>query len=99
MSVVFGAVLLCSFAIGKLLAPAGDAALRALDARQVEITGIIARSPSRHGSLVIADGAHSYVLADQSRARLFAGHRVRVVGIVNESTGLLEIRSIDSLAL
>ena len=97
MTVVFGGVLLCSFAIEKLLSPAGDAAVRAFDARQVNVTGVMAASPSEPGKFALCDGASSYILADQAEARRFAGYRVRIRGIVHESTGLLEIRHIDPL--
>jgi hypothetical protein len=51
---VFGGVLLCSFAISKLFSPAGDAALRALDARPASVIGVIAASssePPKEGTL------------------------------------------------
>ena len=99
MTVVFGGVLLCSFAIEKLLSPAADAALRVFDARQVNVTGFVSASQSEPGKLALRDGASSYILADQTKARAFAGHKVRVIGILYESTGLLEIRNIDSLPL
>jgi hypothetical protein len=84
--------------IEKLFSPAGDTVLRAFDSRQVDITGTIAACPSEKGEFAVV-GAKSFILADQTRARLFAGHRVRIVGIVHESTGLLDIRRIDSLAV
>ena len=99
MAAVFAGVLLCSFGIEKLFSPAGNAALRAFDTRQVNMTGVIAASPSEPGKLALVAGTRSYILADQALARLFAGHRVRVVGIVHESSGLLEIRHIDPLAV
>jgi hypothetical protein len=99
MTVVFGGVLLCSFAIQKLLSPVGDAAVRAADARQVSVTGVIAASRAEPGKLALRDGNSWYVLADQSKARGFAGHKVRVLGIFHESTGLLEIRDIGPLPL
>ena len=95
MAVVFGGVLLCSFAIEKLFSPAGDAALRAFDARPVSMIGVIAASQSESGKLALCDGSSSYVLADQTKARTFAGDKVRVIGILHESTGLLELRNID----
>jgi hypothetical protein len=97
MTVVFGGVLLCSFAISKLFSPAGDAALRALDARPASVIGVIAASPSEPGKLALAGGASWYILSDQTKARVFAGRKVRVIGILHESTGLLELRSIDPL--
>jgi hypothetical protein len=97
MAVVFGGVLLCSFAIDRLLSPAGDAVLRAFDARPVSVTGVIAVSQSEPGRLALRGSASSYILADQAKARTFAGHKVHVNGIFHESTGLLEIRNIDAL--
>jgi hypothetical protein len=96
MTVVFGGVLLCSFAIERLFSPAGDAVLHAIETRQVNITGFIAACPSEPGRLAIVDGTRWYILADQTQARLFAGHKVRIVGIVHPCTGLLDIRRIDS---
>ncbi len=96
MTVVFGGVLLCSFAIERVFSPVGDAALHAIETSQVNITGFIAACPSEPARLAIVDGTRWYVLADQTRARLFAGHKVRIVGTVDESTGLLDIRRIDS---
>jgi hypothetical protein len=49
--------------------------------------------------LALYDGASSYILVDQTRASTFARHKVRIIGILHESTGLLEIRNIDLLPL
>ncbi|HUI54528.1 MAG TPA: hypothetical protein VLY04_06130 [Bryobacteraceae bacterium] len=99
MTAVFVAVLLCSFAIQRLFSPIGDAALRALDSRQVSVTGVIAASQSEPGKIALDDGGSRYVLADQIHAGMFAGRKVRVIGIFHESTGLLEVRSISPLPL
>ncbi len=99
MTVVFGGVLLCSFAIEKLFSPAGDAALRAFDARQVSVTGVIVASRSEPGKLALCASSSSYILEDQTTARVFAGHKVRVIGILHESTGLLELRNIAPVPL
>ena len=61
------------------------------------VTGVIAASPSEPGKLALCDGTSSYILADQTKARVFAGRKVRVIGILHESTGLLELRNIDPL--
>jgi len=95
MSVVFMGVLLCSFGLQKLLSPAGDAVLRAVDSRPITLTGTIhAQSPD--GGLVLENGCTTYVLTDPATVRPYAGHKVRVVGTLHEASGLLDIRSIIS---
>jgi len=99
MTAVFVAVLMCSLVIQKLFSPLGDAALRAADSRQISVTGVIAASPSVPATLTLRDGDSRYILANASEARIFAGRKVRIVGIFHESTGLLEVRSISPLPL
>ena len=96
MTAVFAGVLLFSFAIEKMFSPAGHAVLQALDAKQVNVTGVIASARSGR-PLTLASGATSYILDDQDKARTWAGHRVHVSGLLHESTGVLEIRRIDPL--
>lgn len=95
MAMVFGGVLLCSFALLKVLSPAGDAMLRAVDGNQATITGTIAPSPTEPGKLALYHGRAAYILSDQAKARAYAGRAVRIAGILHQSTGLLEIRKIE----
>ncbi len=97
MTAVFAGVLLFSFVIERMFSPAGDAALQALDRKQVNVTGVIASVRSGR-PLTLADGHTSYILDDQDRARTWAGRRVHVSGLLHESTGVLEIRRIDPIS-
>lgn len=93
MAVMFGTVLLCSVALQQLLSPVGDAVVRAIDTRPASITGVIVSQPG-DSSFVLRTGRSSYAIPDQQMARIYSGRRVRVNGILHESTGILDIKDI-----
>jgi hypothetical protein len=93
MTAVFGAVLLCSFGLEKLLSPAGDAAVRAVDGRTVSLTGTIAIRPF-DSSIVLQSGGTVYVLSNPEAARSFVGRQVRIAGTVHRSNSRLAIETI-----
>ncbi len=95
MTAVFGGVLLCAFALQRLFAPAGDAVVKAVDQRPISAIGTIIAGRSAAGGLSLDDGRSAYRLTDPARARQYAGHTVRITGILHESTGLLDIRTIE----
>ena len=95
MAAVFGGVLLCSLGLQKIFSPAGDAMLRVVDVRQTTITGAIAPSRSERGKFALYHGDFAYILADQATAGTYAGHEVRVTGVLHESTGLLDVEKIE----
>lgn len=96
MTVVFGAVLLCSFGLHHLFSPAGDALLRVVDARSVTLAGTIEWQPAGDRLVFRAAGV-TYPLADPAAARSYAGHAVRITGTLHQATGLLEIRTITPI--
>lgn len=93
MTLMFGAVLLCSVALQQLLSPVGDAVVSVADARPATFTGTIVNQPA-DGSFVLQAGRSSYVIADRQIALTYTGRPVRVNGILHETTGILEIKSI-----
>jgi hypothetical protein len=101
MSVVFAAVILCSFGIQKLLSPAGNAVLMALDSKEVTVTGTVASGPrlASTGSVdtlyVVGDTNVLYRLSNPAVAAEFAGQRVRIQGVLHENSGLLEVKTIS----
>lgn len=99
MAAVFGGVLLCSFVLDSLFTPAADAVLNRMDRRRTTLTGTIGPSRSANGRLVLHDGAAEYILADQRKARSYAGRAVRVTGILHESTEVFEIQKIELAGL
>jgi len=94
MCAVFGGVLLCSCALERLSSVPVDAIVRAVDARPVSLTGTIDVRGAEAG-LVFHSAGNTYTLSDLSKARSFAGRPVRITGVLHESTGLIEIRSIS----
>jgi len=93
MTLMLGAVLLCAFGLDRLLSPAGNAVLRAMDSRSVAIDGSIeAQTPG--GRLVFEAGGVTYALARTSQARPYVGRTVRITGTVHQTTGVLDIRTI-----
>jgi len=94
MAAVFGGVLLLSFGLERLFAPAGDALTRALDGRQITITGTI-ESGSHPNQLALHQGRSTYYFSDQTPAVGYARREVRVTGVLHRSTGLLDIESIQ----
>ncbi len=93
MTLVFGAVLLCSFGLDRLLSPAGDAVVSAVDGTPATLIGTIdTQTPG--GPLVFHAGGATYALADPAVARRFAGHTVRISGVLHHTSGLLEIGTI-----
>jgi hypothetical protein len=93
MTVLFGAVLLCSFGLHHLFSPVGDAVLRAVDGRPATLTGTIEASAG-DGRLVLRGDSVTYTLAGPIAAQRYIGHTVRITGVLHESTRLLEIRTI-----
>jgi hypothetical protein len=93
MTLVFGAVLLCSFGLERLFSPVGDAVANAVDGRTVTLTGTI-DAPTARGPLVFHSGGAVYTLAGSSQARLYAGRLVRITGTLREAAARLEIRTI-----
>jgi hypothetical protein len=104
MSLVFAVVILCSFGIQKLLSPAGNAVLMALDSKEVTVTGTVSSGP-RFASTdavdslyVVGDTNVLYRLSNPAVAAEFAGRRVRIHGVLHEDSGLLEVKTISAFA-
>jgi hypothetical protein len=96
MTVVFGAVLVCSYGLERLASPAADAVVRVADTRPVSVTGTI-DVPAAKASPVLRSPGATYTLSDPAKARAWAGRQVRITGVLHESTGVLEIRTIDAV--
>jgi hypothetical protein len=94
MVVVFGAVLLCAFALERVASPLGDAGLRAIDSRAVQLTGTVA-AQSFDSSLVLNSAGTVYWLSDPNAVRPYLGRTVRISGTLHQSTGRLEVNRID----
>ena len=93
MTVLFGCVLLCSFVLEKLASPAGDAVLRAVDSKNVSLTGVIEPQPGAD-SVIFRDAQGAYDLSDPAKARPHAGRRVHIAGILHEASHRLDVREI-----
>lgn len=95
MTLVFGAVLLCSFALQHFLSPAGNAVMRAVNSRSASLTGTIDTQPG--SAIVFHAAAGAYAVANPSAARSYTGRAVRVSGVLHEDTGEIEIRTIETI--
>lgn len=93
MFAVFFGVLLASAGIEKLVSPIGDSLIARIDALDVTVTGTIAGEGT--SAFVVDEVARvRYRLDDTRRAGRYAGHRVRVSGILHKATGTLDVRCI-----
>jgi hypothetical protein len=94
MTAVFGAVLVCAFGLQRIVSPLGDAVVRAVDSRPVELTGIVAAQLS-DSSLVLNSAGTIYWLSDPSAVRPYLGRKVRIIGTLRLSDGRVEVTRID----
>ena len=94
MTAVFATVLLCAFGLEKIASPLGDAGVRMVDSRPIEITGTVAAQPS-DSSLVLQSAGAVYSLSDPNAVRTYVGRTVRIGGTLHPSTGRLEVQRID----
>jgi hypothetical protein len=95
MTAVFGGVLLLSFFLVEATAPAGNIVLRKLDQRFVELQGTLSAA-TPNGPFLFHDGRDTYTLDVAIPYRRYLGQRVRIVGILHESSGTLEVQRITS---
>ncbi len=94
MTAVFAAVLLCAFGLERIASPLGDAGVRAVDSRRVELTGTVVAQRS-DSSLVLNSAGTVYPVSDPNAVRPYVGRTVRVSGTLHPSTGRLEVNRID----
>jgi hypothetical protein len=90
MTAVFGAVLLCAFGLQRIASPLGDAGVRAVDSRPVELTGTVAAQPF-DSTLVLKCAGTIYSLSNPNAVRPYVGRTVRVSGTLYQSTGWIEV--------
>ncbi len=95
MAVVFGGVLLVSFALELAFSPAGEAIVRRIDQRRVTLTGAIELQDQ---AAVFRDRSMTYLLANPERVTSYLGRQVRISGILDDGTRTLRIEKIDFAA-
>lgn len=93
MALVLGGVLLCSYGLERLTAPAGTAVIAAMDTRPVTVTGTIEARAAQLRPVLRSSGA-VYTLSDEAMVRPWTGRQVRVTGVLHKSTGVLDVHSV-----
>ncbi len=105
MTLVFGGVLVFSFGIQKLFSPLGDLWIRAVDAHQATVVGVVtetslAATESQSDKTVpyaLDDGVTVYRLGNPAAVAPFAGRWVRVSGILHQTAGVLDVKTITAI--